>query len=381
MLIPPEVLGAHVGPPTAHTTGRTHSLAFRAATALFGHFGIEWNLLTLDDEELAELAAWVELYKRHRDLLHGGDVVRIDHDDPHAYVHGVLATDRGSALIAYVQLTTAQALLPRPVRIPELDPDVRYRVELLPAPGRRAGGWLTRGSLPVESGLELTGRQLAAHGVRLPVVNPESVELLWIEARVTRLRPIPQRQRIRRTPDRIANVARGGDDGRHVLAGTRSSTRTAGSSCSTATSTTPRWRRWPPNRPTRDTTRRCCTAATTGSPTPGSSSRPPATCARARRPPARAHHRARCAPVARSCPVRSGWPCSRTATRRCRRTPRSRTPELPTSSGRHAGVAWWSSTPPTTSSTSPTSRCNSSPTSSPSGASAPRRCGPRATTT
>ena len=44
-LIPPEVIGAHVGPPTAHTTGRTQSLAFRAATALFGHFGIEWNLL------------------------------------------------------------------------------------------------------------------------------------------------------------------------------------------------------------------------------------------------------------------------------------------------------------------------------------------------
>jgi alpha-galactosidase len=182
MLIPPEVIGAHVGPPTAHTTGRTHTLTFRAATALFGHFGIEWNLLTIDDEELAQLAAWVELYKHHRGLLHGGDVVRIDHDDPHAYVHGVLAPGRRTALIAYVQLTTAQALLPRPVRIPELDPDVRYRVELLPLPGRRNGDWLTRDSLPVEAGLELTGRQLAAHGVRLPAVNPESVELLWIEA-------------------------------------------------------------------------------------------------------------------------------------------------------------------------------------------------------
>ena len=48
-----------------------------------------------------------------------------------------------------MQLTTAQALLPRPVRIPELDPDVRYRVELVDAPGRRAGGWLTRGAMPV----------------------------------------------------------------------------------------------------------------------------------------------------------------------------------------------------------------------------------------
>ena len=34
----------HVGPPRAHTTGRTHDLSFRAGTALFGHFGIEWDL-------------------------------------------------------------------------------------------------------------------------------------------------------------------------------------------------------------------------------------------------------------------------------------------------------------------------------------------------
>ena len=73
-LIPPEVIGAHVGPPTSHTTGRTQSLSMRAATALFGHFGIEWNLLDADDRERADLAEWVALYKRHRDLIHHGDV-------------------------------------------------------------------------------------------------------------------------------------------------------------------------------------------------------------------------------------------------------------------------------------------------------------------
>ena len=51
------MMGAHVGPPAAHTPGRTQSLAFRAATALSGHFGVEWNLLSIDDSELWELAA------------------------------------------------------------------------------------------------------------------------------------------------------------------------------------------------------------------------------------------------------------------------------------------------------------------------------------
>ena len=149
---------------------------------MFGHFGIEWNVLTLDDAELAELTGWVDLYKRHRGLLHGGDFVRIDHDDPHAYVHGVLAADRTSALVAYVQLSSAQALFPRPVRVPELDPERAYRVNLLDVPGEGGGRHLMRGAMAVEAGLVLTGRQLAAHGVRLPVVNPESIALVWIEA-------------------------------------------------------------------------------------------------------------------------------------------------------------------------------------------------------
>jgi alpha-galactosidase len=114
-------------------------------------------------------------------LLHGGDLVRVEPDDPHAFVHGVIAGDRSHALFAYVQLTSAQALLPRPVRVPGLDPDRTYRVSLVDLPGGSGGRRLTRDPMPVETGLELSGRQLAAHGVRLPVVNAESVELLWIE--------------------------------------------------------------------------------------------------------------------------------------------------------------------------------------------------------
>ena len=43
-LVAPEYVGAHVSAPTSHTTGRTLSLDFRCATALFGAFGIEWDL-------------------------------------------------------------------------------------------------------------------------------------------------------------------------------------------------------------------------------------------------------------------------------------------------------------------------------------------------
>ena len=49
LLIPLELIGAHIGSGTAHSTGRRHELSFRAATALFGHLGIEWDLQEADD--------------------------------------------------------------------------------------------------------------------------------------------------------------------------------------------------------------------------------------------------------------------------------------------------------------------------------------------
>ena len=44
LLVPPELMGSHVAAPTSHTTGRTHSLRYRAATALLHSFGIEWDM-------------------------------------------------------------------------------------------------------------------------------------------------------------------------------------------------------------------------------------------------------------------------------------------------------------------------------------------------
>ena len=57
-LLPPELIGTHLGPPSAHTTHRHASLAVPArSTALFGHAGIEWDLTRSDDAELAQVRA------------------------------------------------------------------------------------------------------------------------------------------------------------------------------------------------------------------------------------------------------------------------------------------------------------------------------------
>lgn len=68
---------------------------------LFGHFGVEWDLIGTDAQERAELAAWIDLYRRFRWLLHSGRVVRADPDEvvagagqPAALVRGVVSHSR-----------------------------------------------------------------------------------------------------------------------------------------------------------------------------------------------------------------------------------------------------------------------------------------------
>jgi alpha-galactosidase len=180
-LLPPELVGSHVGASRAHTTGRTHDLSFRAGTALFGSFGIEWDLTATTDVERAELATWVGLYKEVRELLHTGTVVRAPQHDPSFAVHGVVAPDRSDALFALVQLTTPETSVPGAVRLPGLDPARRYRVSAQ-APGDRPAG---RGIHPppwLAEGVTLPGAVLEHTGVRAPALFPEQLLLLRVEA-------------------------------------------------------------------------------------------------------------------------------------------------------------------------------------------------------
>jgi alpha-galactosidase len=181
LLVPPELMGAHVGAPVAHTTGRRHGLAFRAVTALFGHFGIEWDLTSLSDAERAELARWIAFYKQMRPLLHTGRVVRSDHPDPGLWVHGVVSQDRDDALYALVSVASSQTTVPLPVRLPGLDPERIYRVEVCDVVDRPPGAYHAVSGLE-EDAVVLPGRVLSAAGVTIPIVLPETARLLRVSA-------------------------------------------------------------------------------------------------------------------------------------------------------------------------------------------------------
>jgi alpha-galactosidase len=178
LLVPPELIGSHVGAATAHTTGRTSSLPFRLATALFGHAGIEWDLTACTSTELDQLATWIKLYKRLRPLLHTGRTVHADHPDPGTWLHGVVAPDQRHAVFCLVQTTRSPMAVPAPLRFPGLDPGLHYTVTPCPEIGMPAGfpprpvPWLARGSA------RLSGAALSTIGLAAPLLDPAQAIVL-----------------------------------------------------------------------------------------------------------------------------------------------------------------------------------------------------------
>ena len=181
-LAAPEYLGAHVSAPTSHQSGRTFSLDFRAATALFGSFGIEWNLTEASDDDLDRLAEWVQRYKTYRQLLASGRTVRVDLDDDTALAHGVIAADRRSALLAYVQLDESDSVRGVELRIPGLVPDLRYSVRWEGPFERKAPSRSQRlDPAGPTAGVPVTGAVLAEIGLLMPRRRPETILLVHIE--------------------------------------------------------------------------------------------------------------------------------------------------------------------------------------------------------
>ncbi|WP_448205925.1 alpha-galactosidase [Azospirillum sp. sgz302134] len=179
--LPPEVMGAHVSGSPNQQTGRRLSLGFRACVALFGHFGVELDPLSLPPGQAKDLAAWIALHKRLRPLLHGGRHHALAEADGRR-LHGVVAMDGSEALFLVAQLRSAAAPIPPPLTLPGLDDARRYRLTL---PGPQA----VPGFAPSEAQRRLAGEGVVASGallrqvgLLLPEQAPESALLLHAEA-------------------------------------------------------------------------------------------------------------------------------------------------------------------------------------------------------
>ena len=177
-VIPPELLGTHIGPTHGHQTGRTLELSMRAVTALFGHAGIEWNITEATTEERKNLASWAQYYKNNRTLLHTGKMIRVDYPDAHAYLHGVHAHDGSRGIFAYVQLTPTETIQPSALKIPGLDPKTNYVIKAVFPAGKPRYMLIS----PPEwmAGITMSGSALATIGVTAPILAPANAFLIEI---------------------------------------------------------------------------------------------------------------------------------------------------------------------------------------------------------
>ncbi|GAA2227432.1 alpha-galactosidase [Herbiconiux moechotypicola] len=206
LLLPPELLGSHVGAPRSHTTHRVADQSFRLATTLFASAGVEWDLTACTDAELDDLARWASLYKETRALVATGRRVHADLADAETALHGSVAADGSRALFAWVRLGTSRAGQAGRVPFPGLAEDAVYEVRVRDELGavalhevsgpawfeaaRGAGaaaagaaaaaapGADAAGSIAPAAPLRVPGSILARVGLPLPTLEPAQALLL-----------------------------------------------------------------------------------------------------------------------------------------------------------------------------------------------------------
>ena len=135
-LVPPEMMGAHVALPLPHHRPAPDDVA-AGRTALFGHMGLELDVTALAEAEAEELAAFIALYKRHRGLIHGGRLVRLDGLEPGRIGYGAVARTAPQALFAIARPPPPPSASRRPSCCRALPPTAPGASALQP-PRRRA---------------------------------------------------------------------------------------------------------------------------------------------------------------------------------------------------------------------------------------------------
>ena len=178
---PPEVMGAHIGPTKSHTTNRIHDDTFRAGTALFGHLGIEWNLLEVSGQQKADISQWIQHYKNYRHILHRGKQWRLPSADGRAQTQWALSHDGLQGVALYCQLTMPKQAQTLKVCLPGLLAEQNYQIKIVansPLPAH-----LMKALPPWwQEGVTLNGASLALHGLQMPIMDPESLLLLSVTA-------------------------------------------------------------------------------------------------------------------------------------------------------------------------------------------------------
>ena len=181
LVLPPELIGAHIGPSPAHATGRHTDLLFRAVAALQGSAGFEWDIMGCDRLETQQLHSFTALYRRLRGLLHTGTVVHPDTMDPALRVRGVIAPDGSAALFTIATVASLEESQPERIQLVGLDPHRRYQLQVVRELGDAKWGWITPPWL-ADGTVTASGKMLTEIGLQIPALLPNQALMLHLQS-------------------------------------------------------------------------------------------------------------------------------------------------------------------------------------------------------
>ncbi|NMP30177.1 alpha-galactosidase [Thalassotalea sp. M1531] len=167
---PSNIMGSHVGPRDCHITGRRISIEMRAAVAMFGHMGIEMDPRELTEHERVVLREAISLHKKYRQLIHQGELVRMDSGD-NEIRFAIVNDEQSHGLFSYNLLAETLRYAPDKFYFAGLKEEAKYRLNLV---------WPTKvkeystSVLSVVDGQVFSGEALMAFGMQLPIIDPQS---------------------------------------------------------------------------------------------------------------------------------------------------------------------------------------------------------------
>ena len=127
LVYPLSSMGAHVSAVPNHQVKRSTPLAFRGAVSFMGRFGLELDLETLDNNELAMLNRQIDFYKAYQQIIHQGDFYRLAspyHERFAAYE--IISEDKETVMVFFFNVTGKPNLSAQQLRLQGLEPDASY---------------------------------------------------------------------------------------------------------------------------------------------------------------------------------------------------------------------------------------------------------------
>ncbi len=176
--LPNDIVGAHVGPRTSHSTARTVDMHFRAWVAASRHMGFEMDPNEVTESEAVLLKKVVQWYKDNRDWMFNGISYRLPIQQDTIFPEMTISQNGEKFVVFIGQYKMAKTSLPHRLQLIGLDADASYDIHIankhdLPwSVARNNTTALHQGTVT------LSGATLMQVGIALPVADPGTMMVI-----------------------------------------------------------------------------------------------------------------------------------------------------------------------------------------------------------